>query len=141
MKLVKAISVLCVLFFISGCTSITVGKVQSSYSPVSIDGANVNDSATVKTARGLIIWKVDRDRKVSIPKVMFGKGLDSILVTEGEHSIGGSLKGTDINISKTHYKSGHEYIINYVINGDQIRYWVKDLTNDEVIYGTEVLVD
>jgi hypothetical protein len=141
MKLVKVTSALLAILLISGCTSITKGEQRGSYTPVAINNADVNNSATIKVADGIIIWKVDGERQVNFLKVMFGSGFDSILVTPGKHSFSGSLKGKDINVFNTNYKSGHEYLLNYVIKSDTIHYWVKDLTSNEVVYGKEFLVD
>jgi hypothetical protein len=142
MKLVKITSTLLTVLFISACsTSITTGELKDSYSPVAINNADVNNSATIKVADGIIIWKVDGERQVNFLKVMFGNGFDSIIVTEGKHSFSGSFKGKDINVGQVYYKSGNEYLLDYVVKGDRIHYWIKDLTTNEVVYGKEFLVD
>ena len=132
------------LFIILGLTGCGVsyyeGQLKSSYNPTSMNGASKDKGALIKVADGLIIWKVDGERKVNFVKVMFGKGLDSIIVKEGKHTLSCS-RGIDVNIGTINYKSGHEYFIDYieVKDGDRrsIHYWVKDITDNKIVYGKE----
>ncbi len=109
---------------------------STKYSPVYIDKAPDSELAYIKSADHLIIVTVDGERKVNFVKVMAGSGIDSIKIKEGNHTILGSL-GVDINIGKVFYKKGHEYFIDYAKEGQRIHYWVKDLTEDKVVYGKE----
>ncbi len=135
--------------FLSGCGTLKGGalgitdngEVKSHYSPVYIDKAPDSELAYIKSANNLIIVTVDGERKVNFIKVMAGKGIDSIKIKEGYHTIICYL-GVDINIGKVFYKKGHEYFIDYS-KGDtsygrqKIHYWVKDLTENKIVYGKE----
>lgn len=134
---------LVVMFSFSGCSSKSYmeAEMRSEYKPVNVDNKPIEDSALIKVADGMIIWAVDGDRKVNFAKVMFGSGLDSIYVSEGEHFISCSRK-YDVNIGKTFYKAGHEYFIDYLEekSSDRIKiyYWIKDLTDNKVVFGKEL---
>ena len=140
-KIITGIMILSIILGLSGCgASYYEGQLKSSYNPISMNGASKDKGAIIKVADGLIIWKVDEERKVSFVKVMFGKGLDSIVVNEGKHTLSCS-RGMDINIGSINYKSGHEYFIDYleIVDGRRksIHYWVKDLTDNKIIFGKE----
>jgi len=96
------------------------------------------EEAVINTSNGLSIWEVDGDRKVSAIKIMAaGTGLNSFLFSEGTHTIGGLVNKRQIRIGSVNYKAKHEYLIDYLIEDRKIYYWVKDLTDDVVVYGRE----
>lgn len=142
MKNTRLSVILLVLSILSGCASQSFieGELQSKYKPVAIDGALENESAIIKVASGLSLWKVDGVRQVNGFKLLFKGGYDSILLKEGFHRISVSM-GRDIHIGKTYYQKGHEYLIDYlkVMNGNsgKIHYWVKDITDGKIVYGKE----
>ncbi|TXR52101.1 hypothetical protein [Reinekea thalattae] len=144
MNKIKLFAVIVFAIFIVGCssTSYHAGELKDSYTPTAIDVADDNNVAIVKVADGLTIWKVDGDRKVGIFKMLFRKGLDSLLLSEGDHYLTGSIKGKDLRIKQASYVGGHEYFIDYltVTVGDRmtVYYWIKDLTDDKVILGREI---
>lgn len=146
MKKVRTLIIICLVAIISGCTSYNAGEVRSSYSPVAINVDESNNKAvTIKTADDLIIWKVDNKRKVNALEIIFGGGLDSILLPEGKHSLTASTSGVDLRINSFNYIGGHEYFIDYVsaTNGERKRvvYWVKDLTEDKVVLRKEKTIE
>ncbi len=138
----KVLNIVFISFLVTGCSSKSYfeGDIRDAYEPTSINGAQKGTSALVKTAAGISIWKVDGKREVSAFNVLVSGGLDSILLTEGYHTIGCTRRG-DINIGKTYYKKEHEYLIDYLEEKDgsrrRVYYWVKDLTEDRVVYGEE----
>jgi hypothetical protein len=96
------------------------------------------DEAIVNTSKGMSIWEVDGDRKVSAIRIMStGVGLNSVLFSEGTHTIGGMVVKRQLKIGSVDYKAKHEYLIDYVIEDKKIYYWVKDLTDNVVVYGTD----
>lgn len=140
-KISIGIMTLFIMLSLTGCgASYYEGQPKPLYNPTSIDGASENKGALIKVANGLIIWKVDGERKVNFVKAMFGKGLDSIIVKEGIHTLSCS-KGMDVNIGAIKYKSGHEYFIDYLEVKDgsrrSIHYWVIDITDNKIVYGKE----
>jgi hypothetical protein len=66
-----------------------------------------------------------------------GVGLNSVLFSEGTHTIGGMVVKRQLKIGSVDYKAKHEYLIDYVIEDKKIYYWVKDLTDNVVVYGTD----
>ena len=146
MKNIKILLITSLLVIVSGCTSYNAGEVRSSYKPLIIDVDTTSENiVTIKTADGLDIWKVDNKRKVNFIKMMFSGGLDSIVISEGRHSLVASSNGVDLRISSFNYIGGHEYFIDYVSakSGESIRviYWVKDLTEEKVVLGKEVTIE
>lgn len=113
------------------------GEVKSEYSPVYIDKAPDSELAYIKSADNLIIVTVNGERKVNFAKVALGQGIDSIKIKEGYHIIMLHL-GMDIHIGKTFYKKGHEYFIDYAKKNRKVYYWVKDITENKVVYGKEM---
>ena len=142
MTIKKITLIILVTLMFSGCASqsISQGGLKESYKPVAINNVEETDAALIKAASGLSIWKVDGERQVNGFKLLVKGGYDSILLSEGFHTISGSM-GRDVNIGKTYYKKGHEYLIDYlkVMNGQsgKIYYWVKDMTEGKVVYGKE----
>ena len=142
MRLMKILQVVVVSFLLVGCSSKSYfeGNPRAGYEPVPIDGAKKETAALVKAADGIGIWKVDGKREASFIKVMASGGYDSILLNEGYHTITCHRRG-DLAIGRTFYKKGHEYLIDYLEERDgnrrRVYYWVKDLTEDEVVYGSE----
>ena len=137
-KIVYLVVAFAIALGFSGCgTKYYEGELRSSYMPEVINNASKDKSALIKVASGMTIWKVDRERKVNFLKMLFSGGLDSIIVEEGKHTISCSRK-RDINIGSVMYKAGHEYLIDYTeVGGKKIYYWVKDLTDNIVVYGKE----
>jgi hypothetical protein len=113
------------------------GEEKKAYNPMYIDFLDDSELAFIKSADNLIIFSVNNERKVSPFKVTMGKGLDSIKIREGNHRISAWL-GVDINIGKVFYKAGHTYFIDYAKKGDYVHYWVKDLTDNKIVYGKEI---
>ena len=142
MTTIKLIFILLVISLFSGCASqsFSEGGLKESYKPVAINNVDKSDAALIKAATGLSIWKIDGERQVNGFKVLFKGGYDSVLLSEGFHTISGTM-GRDVNIGRTYYKKGHEYLIDYlkVMNGrsGKIYYWVKDMTDGKVVYGKE----
>jgi hypothetical protein len=138
----KQIILAIALISLSACASKSYleGDVRSSYSPEHIGNVDASRAATIKAAEGLVIWKVDGERKVNAFKLMVGQGLDSILVSEGFHTLSAS-RGMDLNIGRTNFEAGHEYLIDYIEEkeGDRRRvyYWVVDLADNKVVAGQE----
>jgi hypothetical protein len=92
----------------------------------------------IKTAKGLSFWRVDNDRKASAMKVLAsGKGINNVVLMAGNHTLGGLVSGQQINIGTVDYKAKHEYLVDYLIEDKMIYYWVKDLTDNVVVYGKE----
>lgn len=118
-----------------------LGEVKDKYTPIYINKLPEPELAYIKSANNLLIVTVDGDRKVPFYEVMVGKGIDSIKIKEGNHSIGGWL-GVDINIGTVYYKAGHEYFIDYAkkpgYRGTDIHYWIKDITENKIVYGKEI---
>lgn len=148
-KMSLSLLFLIIILNISGCSlkggflGVTnVGEPRESYEPVYIDKAPESELAYIKTAGGIIIVSVDGDRKVNFAKVMVGIGIDSIKIKEGEHTIDGFI-GADVRIGTVYYKKGHEYLIDYAKGSSSygrqtVHYWVKDLTNNKIVYGKEI---
>lgn len=96
------------------------------------------NEAVVNTSEGMSIWEVDGDRRVSAIRIMStGVGLNSVLFSEGTHTIGGMVKKRQLKIGAVDYKAKHEYLIDYIIEDETIYYWVKDLTDNVVVYGKD----
>jgi hypothetical protein len=138
----KIAHALFISLFLIGCSSKSYleGDVRETYDPVLINGAQKETAALIKTSAGISIWKIDGKREVSAFNVLLSGGYDSILLNEGYHTIS-CTRGGDINIGKTYYKSGHEYLIDYMEEKDgnrrRVYYWVTDLTDNKVVYGEE----
>ena len=138
----KVLKIFIISILMVGCSSKSYleGDIRETYEPVSINGAQEGNSAFVKTAAGISIWKVDGEREVAAFKVLVSGGLNSIFLNEGYHTISCTRRG-DIHIGKTYYKKDHEYLIDYLEEKDgsrrRVYYWVKDLTEDRVVYGEE----
>jgi hypothetical protein len=136
----KIISLTITIMFIvifTGCfgKNYIYGQFKSNYNTVNLYGGSKEKGALIKVADDLIIWEVDGIRKVNVFKLMFGKGIDSLILKEGKHTLGLSFFGTDINIGEVYYKPGHEYFINYLVVKSKIYYWIEDLKNNKVVYG------
>ncbi|WP_324172728.1 hypothetical protein [Sulfurimonas sp.] len=134
-KLLYGIITLTMIIGYTGC---------SSREPklVNIGKAPKEESSIIKTAGSLRIRQVDGKRVISLfNKLIVGAGHRSIMVKEGQHTIfcaynnGGAL--ANVNVGKVNYLAGHEYIIDYQIEGRKIRYWVKDLTDNKIVLGKE----
>lgn len=147
-KLLLSTILLGILFGFVGCATSggllgvkNNGIVKKLYNPLYIDKDEDSKLAYIKAAENLIIVTVNGDRKTPFYKVMIGQGIDSIKIKEGTHTIKGWL-GIDINIGSTYYKAGHDYFIDYkresVSRGTKISYWIKDLTDNKIVYGKEV---
>lgn len=130
----------------AGCASISysAGVEREEYDPVIVGDATAENSALVKAVGGLYIFKVDRERIANFAKVAMGLGPDSVRVREGTHTMSCTY-GRDLHIGAVNYKAGHEYLIDFASRKDgnrvKIYYWVKDLTDNEVVYGKEVTVE
>jgi len=126
------------LVLLSGCASHNTGEPRQSYSPLYLDKTTPEEElAFIKAADKVILISVDGVRKVNFAKVMFGKGLNSIKIKEGFHTLLGSFQERGLRIGKTFYKANHEYFIDYAVSDGYIHYWVKDLTENKIIYGKE----
>lgn len=149
-KTVFGISILVGSILFTGCASKGSGLlgvqdngiVKEQYSPMYIDKLQESELAYVKSAENLIIVSVDGTRISPFYEVMLGQGADSIKIKEGSHTLMGFL-GVDINIRKVFLQAGHEYFIDYTkkpgnYGRTKIHYWIKDLTDDKVVYGKEV---
>lgn len=90
----------------------------------------------IATADGISIWKIDGERKVNFVKLTFGGGLTSVTLPAGKHSLGCTI-GQDIRIGSVDYIAGHDYLVDYTIDGRKVYYWVEDLTANTVVYGTK----
>ena len=135
------------IIIISGCGArFHEGNVKTSYNPQSVNGVSIEHNALIKVTDGFTIWQVDKVRLIDNFQVnfLFGKRVDSIIIKEGQHTIYTKLYAADkgylnINIYFKNFtvKSNHTYLIDYIITGNQVFYWIKDLTENKVVYGTE----
>jgi hypothetical protein len=118
------------------------GEYKSTYSPLYINQLEESKLAYVKSANHLIIVAVDGTKVTPFYEVTVGQGIDSIKIEEGYHAIKGFL-GVDIKIGRVYLKAQHEYFIDYIRKpGDygrtKIYYWVKDLTDNKIVYREEL---
>ena len=140
------IALLVFFFALAGCSTTYTyyqPEPRAEYYPYAVENVKPETAATIKTAEGVSIFKVDNDRVASFFEAMAGKH-DSVLVAEGEHSLVCSRRSTgrDMVIGKVFYKANHEYLIDFIeeSNGNRTKtyYWVKDLTDNKVVGGKEV---
>ncbi len=140
------VMILLIILSFTGCSSKFInGEMKSSYTPLKV-GKNIEtQSAIIKVADGLLVWKVDGEETTSkfqlfLPYIISNRTY-SVIVDEGNHSI--SIKYYANNSMATMYfkeimyKSNHEYFIDYIIYDSIINYWIKDLTDNKIVYGKE----
>jgi len=142
------ISIAIVVGFSACSATYNTGVAKTSYTPKAIDNAKLENGALIKVADGLYINKVDNKSTVfflasSFSTMLGFDSLDSVIVTEGKHSIqfqrDGKTGYRNLFIGSMHYKKGHEYFINYTeFDSRQIYYWMEDLTDNKVVYGKKV---
>lgn len=143
-QILYTLSILLIGLNFNGCIyKVAYDSMNDGYNKIYyIDKLPESELALIKTTEPLIIVIVDNERKVNFAKVTIGIGIKSMKIKEGNHTIM-AYNGVDINIGKVFYKKGHEYLIDYKI-GDtnygktKIHYWVKDITDNKIVYGEEI---
>ncbi len=120
--------------------------VRSEYYPFAVENVKEDKAATIKTVNGVSIFKVDDNRIANLFEAMAGKH-DSILVAEGSHTLVGSKRSTgrDMYIGKAFYQANHEYLIDYIEEREgrtiTTHYWVKDITENKIVFGKEITLE
>ncbi len=140
------IGLLISLLAIAGCSksySYFEASARTEYFPFAVKNVEKGKAAFIKAADGVSIFKVDGERVANMFEAMAGKH-DSVLVAEGSHTLVCSLRsnGRDMYIGKAFYKANHEYLVDFASENDgrttTTHYWVKDLTDNKVIFGKEM---
>ncbi len=146
MKKTILISLLLLIgFVVTGCgVKYRSGEVRSLYEPIKVDNVEKNQGALIKVVQNFIINRVDNR---SIPgdfsmENRFNQNVYSLIVKEGKHSIWAKLYLSgyypqNAYFNDVEYKANHEYIIDYFVANHRVYYWVKDVTDNKVVYGTE----
>jgi hypothetical protein len=145
-KLSTGLIALFIILNLTGCGSYKNGQLIPSYKPTNLT-TKVDKGALIKVAQRFTIYKVDTTTLVNAFSLMssFGKTVYAINVDEGKHTIWLKLflkskgyENTTTSMHNIYFKNNHEYLINYAITNMRISYWIKDITDDKVIYGREI---
>jgi hypothetical protein len=135
-----------IILNLTGCGSYRNGQLIPSYKPTNLT-TKADKGALIKVAQDFTIYKVDDNRIVSILNSLnpFGKTIYAINVDEGKHTIwldlylkGKGYENKSTSMHDVYFKNNHEYLIGYAILNMRVLYWIKDITDDKVVYGREI---
>jgi hypothetical protein len=145
-KLSTGLIALFIILNLTGCGSYRNGQLIPSYKPTNLT-TKADKGALIKVAQDFTIYKVDDNRIVSILNSLnpFGKTIYAINVDEGKHTIwldlylkGKGYENKSTSMHDVYFKNNHEYLIAYAILNMRVLYWIKDITDDKVVYGREI---